>query len=167
MLGLKLIKVSKRVACYIHHDTLHWFSFNLSMPSINSCHVEYILGKTMWYLHFLSILNTQMMQGAVLIYRCSLITIGIPIIKIRRFHNHLIFILEIPIPGKTISILRHRPRSWIPSMWKTMINFSYTLNTVVSDDLAMQGASASAAMVLTNVAETVLVSALEEITNFM
>ena len=38
-----------------------------------------------------------------------LVNIGIPIIKIRWSHDHLIFIMEIPIPGKTVFILRWGP----------------------------------------------------------
>ena len=39
-------------------------------------------------------------QGAVLIYRCRLTSIWIPIIKIRRSRDRLIFNMVIPIPGK-------------------------------------------------------------------
>ena len=46
---------------------------------------------------------------AVSISRCHLTSIGIPIIKIRRSHDRLIFIMEIPIPGKTVFMLRLGP----------------------------------------------------------
>ena len=48
-------------------------------------------------------------QGAISIYRCILTSIGIPIIKIKQSHDHLIFIMEIFIPGKTVLILRQGP----------------------------------------------------------
>ena len=41
------------------------------------------------------------------------VNIGIPIIKIRLSHDRVIFITEIPIPGKTVSILRRGPGRWV------------------------------------------------------
>ena len=38
-----------------------------------------------------------------------LTSVGIPIIKIRWSYDHLIFIMEIPIPGKTVCILKPTP----------------------------------------------------------
>ena len=38
--------------------------------------------------------------GAVSILRCRLSSIGIPMLKIRRFRDRLIFNMGIPIPGK-------------------------------------------------------------------
>ena len=49
-------------------------------------------------------------SGAVSIYRCRLTSIGIPFIKIRRPHDHLIFIMEIPLPGNAVLILKQGPR---------------------------------------------------------
>ena len=43
----------------------------------------------------------EILRG-VSIKRCCLTSIGIPIIKIRRSHDRLIFIMEIPKPGKII-----------------------------------------------------------------
>ena len=42
---------------------------------------------------------------------------GTPIIKIRRSHDLLIFIMEIPIPGKTVFILRRGPGFQCPAQW--------------------------------------------------
>ena len=46
---------------------------------------------------------------AVSIQICRLANIGISIIRIRRFHDRLVFIMEIPIPGKTVFILKRSP----------------------------------------------------------
>ena len=46
---------------------------------------------------------------AVSISRCHLTSIGIPMLKIRRSHDRLIFNMGIPIPGKTVFILRQGP----------------------------------------------------------
>ena len=40
---------------------------------------------------------------------CHLTSIGIPIIKIRQYHDHLILIMGIPMHGKTIFILQQNP----------------------------------------------------------
>ena len=47
--------------------------------------------------------------GSVLIWIFGLTTKGIPIVKIRWSHDHLIFIKQIPIPGKMVFIFR-----WLP-----------------------------------------------------
>ena len=39
------------------------------------------------------------------IWRCSCTSLGIPIIMIRWSHNHLIFVLEISVPRKMVSLL--------------------------------------------------------------
>ena len=51
------------------------------------------------------------LQGPVSIWRC-LTSIGIPSIKIRRSHDRLIFIMEIPISRKTVFILIQGPGPW-------------------------------------------------------
>ena len=43
---------------------------------------------------------------AVSILSCHFTSVWIPIMKIRRSHDHLTFIMEIPIPGKTVFILK-------------------------------------------------------------
>ena len=48
-------------------------------------------------------------QGDVSIYRCYLTGIEIPMLKIRRSRDRLIFNMGIPIPGKTVFILRQGP----------------------------------------------------------
>ena len=53
-------------------------------------------------------------QGPNSIKICRLTSIGIPIIKIRWSHDCLIFIMEIPIPGRTVFILRWGP---VPFPW--------------------------------------------------
>ena len=45
---------------------------------------------------------------AVLVYRCRLVSIGIPIIQIRQSHGRVIFVMEFYITVKTVSILRLR-----------------------------------------------------------
>ena len=52
----------------------------------------------------------QLLRGAVPIWICCLTSIGISIIKISQSHDHLIFIMEISIPGMTIFVLRQGPR---------------------------------------------------------
>ena len=47
-------------------------------------------------------------QGGIWSWKHCLISIGIPIIKIRWSHNHLIF-MWIPVPGKTVFILKQAP----------------------------------------------------------
>ena len=42
----------------------------------------------------------QMNQGVIQISSCRLTSIGIPMLKIRRSHDRLIFNMGIPIPGK-------------------------------------------------------------------
>ena len=49
-------------------------------------------------------------QGPASIKRCGLTSSEIAIIKIRRPHDYFIFIIEIPIPQKTVFILRRGPR---------------------------------------------------------
>ena len=53
-------------------------------------------------------------QKTVSTLRCCLTTIGIPILKTRWTHDHLIFMMEIPIPGKTIFYIETWP-SWCKS----------------------------------------------------
>ena len=53
--------------------------------------------------------QTAKQSEAVSINSFRLIGIGIPTIKIRRSHDRIIFITEIPIPGKTVFILRRDP----------------------------------------------------------
>ena len=48
-------------------------------------------------------------QGSVSIYRCCLISIGIPMLKIRLSHDRLIFNMGIPIPGKDGLYIEMRP----------------------------------------------------------
>ena len=48
---------------------------------------------------------------AISIYRCRLTSIGIPMLKIRPFHDHFIFNMGIAIPGKTVFILRRACRT--------------------------------------------------------
>ena len=54
--------------------------------------------------------------GCLLIQTCRLTSTGIPIVMIRQSHNCLIFVMEIPIPWKTLFILRQGPgcsdQSW-------------------------------------------------------
>ena len=45
-------------------------------------------------------------QGAVSIWRCRLTSIGIPMLKIRRSRDRLMFNIVIPYLGKTVIILR-------------------------------------------------------------
>ena len=52
--------------------------------------------------------------GAVSILRCRLASIGIPMLKIRRFRDRPIFNKEIPIPGKTVFILSLSPDYNLP-----------------------------------------------------
>ena len=61
--------------------------------------------------------------GGILIYRCRLTSIGIPILKIRQSNDHLIFNMEIPIPGKTVFILRQGPG----------LTHKYTMTVLVVD----------------------------------
>ena len=42
--------------------------------------------------------------GIVSIQRCHLTSIGIPMLKIKWSHNHLIFIMAIPLPGNMVFI---------------------------------------------------------------
>ena len=50
--------------------------------------------------------NKQNSSGVCLNINMSYTSIGIPIVKIRRSHGRLIFIMEIHIPEKTVFILR-------------------------------------------------------------
>ena len=55
---------------------------------------------------------------------------------------------ESPYLRKTVFILRRAPGGWNPSLWKTMARLTYIANVMIIDALMMQGAKASAAMVL-------------------
>ena len=48
-----------------------------------------------------------------------------------------------------IFIYTEAQQSWNPYFWETRTSIGYVLNTMDADGLAMPGASASAAMVLT------------------
>ena len=70
---------------------------SLYLPSRQWIHVNFV--------DILLISNLESMGGGIS-------SIGIAIIKIRRYHNRLIFIMAIPMPGKTIFIffiLKQRP----------------------------------------------------------
>ena len=57
--------------------------------------------------------------------------------------------LEIQIVFCTVPLIWKGKSSWNPSSWMTRNYLSYTVNTMATDDLVMQGARWSAAMVLT------------------
>ena len=61
-----------------------------------------------------------------LTYRCCLVSILIPIIKIRQFHKCLIIIMGIPIPGRTVSVFILK---WGPgtSVLSTRIQETYSI----------------------------------------
>ena len=55
-------------------------------------------------------------QKTISTLRCCLATIGIPIVKTRWTHDHLIFMMEIPISGKTIFYIQ---------TWPAYVNHSF------------------------------------------
>ena len=75
---------------------------------------NYIPPKMMYMITYpnCSIHNRTCHQGAVSVQRCCLTSIGIPMLKIRRSCDPLIFNMGIPIPGKTVFILKQDPGSY-------------------------------------------------------
>ena len=51
-----------------------------------------------------------LIQGAVSIWKTVLLGMVIPMLKIRRLTDRLIFNMGIPIPGKTVFYIEMRPR---------------------------------------------------------
>ena len=70
----------------IYNSTSHWWSVNISSSST---------------------------QRAVSILRCRLTNIGIPMLKIRRSCDRLIFNMGIPIPGKDSLYIETGPWCWM------------------------------------------------------
>ena len=67
---------------------------------------------------YLIVYNIRLKKfGAVSIQTCRLTSIGIPILKIRRSRDRLIFNMGILYPGKTVFILRQGPGR---SIWLSM-----------------------------------------------
>ena len=68
-----------------------------------------------WYLDPRAESKVKLVQGAVSIWRCRLTSTEIPMIKLISSHDCLIFITGIPIPGKTVFILK---QASVCSLWK-------------------------------------------------
>ena len=79
---------------YISSWILHVLLLNFVFPGCDATH--YTLNYIKW------IKKT----GAVSSYGCRITSIGIPMLKIRRSRNRLIFNLGILIPGKTVFIFK-------------------------------------------------------------
>ena len=67
------------------------------------------------------------MQPTPLPQRCRLTSIGTHRVKIRRFHDRLIFNMAIPVPGKTVFILRWGPSGCRTVIWVWGVRPQYTL----------------------------------------
>ena len=68
--------------------------------------------------------SLTMVLGAVPINRCHLTSIGIPMLKTRRSHDHLIFNIGISIPGKDglyIETVPKLPRSHGTIIWTKVV----------------------------------------------
>ena len=74
--------------------------------------------------------------GGVLVYRCQLASIGIPIIRIMRSQERLIFFMEIPIYGGTVFILRGCPclSSIKPGQFESCINVQLGIAVLSTHD---------------------------------
>ena len=70
-------------------------------------------------------------QGAVSTSRCRPTSIGIPIWKIRRSRDRLIFNMGIPYPGKTVFILRRGPGLCYPYYLRFLIQTPATRHSLI------------------------------------
>ena len=73
---------------------------------------------------------TFILPGADSIWRCRLISIGIPIVEIRRPYDHLISTMGIPIPGRWHLYIESGPRTvWhvLPPCWLNGITLYHTV----------------------------------------
>ena len=80
--------------------------------------------------------KTMEIVGGVLVYRCQLASIGIPIIRIMRSQERLIFFMEIPIYGGTVFILRGCPylSSIKPGQFESCINVQLGIAVLSTHD---------------------------------
>ena len=80
--------------------------------------------------HYWSGLYIDAAQGTVSIYRCHFTNIGIPMLKIRRSPDRLIFNMGIPYLGKTVFILRRGPGR--KSSFKLVVRRSLVVHCIMS-----------------------------------
>ena len=116
-----------------HYLKLCWFSWvksrgiylTASSQELLKIHIlDMSLEITNWRFHAIS-LRCQLVYsvlisdetGTHLNNRCRFTNIEIPIMKIRQSHDRFIFMIEIPIPGKTAFIYWDRVRI-LPTSWR-------------------------------------------------
>ena len=75
-----------------HFSTIHHYQ-NYNIANLETHHVIYVYWET----------------GGISVQTCCLISKGIPVLKIRGSHDCIIFNIGVPIPGRTVFILRQDP----------------------------------------------------------
>ena len=101
-----VVMLSARIENWIFSFSCSWwFLCTFSCGNFNLAATPYCQYDTHIYACWRSIQNSRQ-PGTISIQRWCLTNIGIFVIKIRQSHDHLIFIMGITIPGKTVSILK-------------------------------------------------------------